>query len=166
MVKTQLVALGKYWGTLAKIIHTVRNNIKKLRGYLADRNEEGKLKRSPQKPLRGRWGSVTICELDVMNLGQDRLVFLLAKLLGEKPGYKDAPHLEPEVDEAESHGQQGHRYLREALVAVQSDNFWCTLEIAHTSRKPADHIRFWLQKVIGAKTPDIGRKCSCCHRFP
>ena len=111
-MKTQLAELGDYWSILAKCVHTIRNHMKRLRGYLEESGEGGLLKKAPQRPLKGRWGSATISEKDIGSIGKEQLVRLFSKLLEYMSKGKPSNNNDAEMDEGESYSEQVDRFSK------------------------------------------------------
>ena len=65
-------------------------------------DKEHLLRRAPQKPLRGRWGSATSSETDLIVIGEHLLGELFLALLDILEGKKQHKRRhEPEIDEEE-----------------------------------------------------------------
>ena len=88
MAQSQLALMGNCWSSLAKMIPTVRANLKRLRELFMDRC--GQILGAPQKPLRGRWGSASLSEQSLNEIGEENLIWMFGELMKLKNAQRKA----------------------------------------------------------------------------
>ena len=157
IVKHQLLRLGTYFNSLAKLTNVWRahGNAGKIfrawkRLFSASRAHEVASK-LPPRPLRGRWGSVTLNEAFWLNCGRGQFVEVLKKVFDTAGDDGAAPQkrkTQPlgEDDEREQYTEKLGRWTREAIADIESAKLWTTMTIASVSRRPVSHVANWLQK--------------------
>lgn len=152
--KKQLELLESFYASIAKVVNVWRShgNHKKLKESLG----EAKLG-VPPRPLKGRWGSVSNAEAFLLKCGgRHRLPGAFKQALLDKltpQQIQEANALDDQValafktddDEAQYRLKIG-KWTVAACADLASGEFWCTLEISHTTKKPLMHFMHILMK--------------------
>ncbi len=157
MVKSQLGAMSKHFGNIAKFIHVWRSphTALKLRAAWEEKisPERAQIvcKKLPPKPLKGRWGAISLSEAHVLSCGHIETRLVLPEVLSKKSSSKKkkpraatpAPLADKVVDAASSalavadehwlslyqddddqYEQKNSLWIQQTLDNVVSDNFW------------------------------------------
>jgi len=154
----QLKALKSYFSNVAKVIHCIRNHWKDVYKAWASlfNAEEAKrfLSKLPQRPLRGRWGTMFAAEVDLLRMGLSKLRDVFEKAFPSKAEKKKRKRGREEDrgdrdildEEHESFTEKGQRWKTEAKQALNDPDFPYMVHCAHESRRPAEIARRTFQK--------------------
>ena len=144
-----------YWAKLAKIANCWRaaKAAKKMGTAWKELFPNGwqeAPKRVPPRPLRGRWGNASSVEQHILLCGQPMLPVVFKHAFAVK-ARKRAPRRGAVVEDEElgmgcideedgMFSERMNRWQTEASSALDSNDWWVQLHIAHTVRGPSDHL--------------------------
>ena len=118
--------------------------------------------RLPPRPLRGRWGSISLIEVWLLKIGFDTLrrVFFhaIVEPTSRRTRGKDAAavtDLDMIDEQCESHSARMGRWTTDVHAEIQKSENWKEVQCSNITRGPATHVEFWLQSHNG------GRGCLC-----
>ena len=153
----------RYYGTLAKIMHTWRDNARQafdvwldVYGAVAALHHARKV---PPNPLVGRWGNTGSCEARVKSAPVDQWRYVMRCLLekridksagskvkkrklGEGSGQMDEMGVEETAERTEKLG----RWATDALRGVKCNLFYLCLLVSSRTKVPLDHCLYALMQ--------------------
>ena len=151
-----------YWRRLCSILAVWRDKARAMHKILSDHTSADfsahtakNAARLPPRSLVGRWGNITHCENHILagdELAVRRALLQVAEAGKERKrqtpnATKNKDDIDDALEEAKSaYTQKMSKECLSVTTSAKEDGFWTVALIANRSRKPLDHLFFWLQK--------------------
>ena len=110
----------------------------------------------PPRCISGRWGAIDNCEIRLLTCRPDHIYGVFEAVFDKSKRAQDADDPseqslvttldEDQIKDAAAHRLKLGRWRKAALAALQDNEYWTIMKIAHKVRRPQRHFHNFLKK--------------------